>query len=142
MSLFTFGVCSLILFLWIQFCATSIKPAMIRFVFPATKTILNKEAFSELGGSSVHAMRRNLLPPDGDVEKGVDQKWGIGALSGIWFQPPRKVSTGEKAKIQWWHRLRSLILIVCIVVGGGIAIATVLGAVFFAAGFLLEQFIG
>ncbi|HJM35991.1 MAG TPA: hypothetical protein QF487_05625 [Acidimicrobiales bacterium] len=86
-------------------------------------------------------MRRNLLPPDGDVEKGVDQKWGI-ALSGIWFQPPRKVSTGEKAKIQWWHRLRSLILIVCIVVGGGIAIATVLGAVFFAAGFLLEQFIG
>ena len=142
MSIFTFGVCSLILFLWIQFCATSIKPAMIRFVFPGAKTILNKEAFNGLGGSSVHVMRRNLLPPDGDVEKGVDQKWGIGALSGIWFQPPRKVSTGEKAKIQWWHRLRSLILIVCIVVGGGIAIATVLAAVFFAAGFLLEQFIG
>ena len=142
MSIFTFGVCSLILFLWIQFCFASIKPAMIRFVFPVTKPISNKETFNLLGGTSTHAMRKNLLPPDGDVEKGVDQKWSIGALSGIWFQPPRKVSTGEKAKIQWWHRLRSLILIVCIVVGGGIAIATVLGAVFFAAGFLLEQFIG
>tara|TARA_E500000331_G_scaffold339926_1_gene370706 strand:- start:1483 stop:1830 length:348 start_codon:yes stop_codon:yes gene_type:complete len=115
---------------------------MIRFVFPATKPILDKEAFNLLGGISTHTMRRNLLPPDGDVEKGVDQKWSIGALSGIWFQPPRKVSTGEKAKIQWWHRLRSLVLIVCIVVGGGIAVAAVLGAGFFAAGFLLEQFIG
>tara|TARA_B100000427_G_scaffold324936_1_gene330936 strand:- start:363 stop:710 length:348 start_codon:yes stop_codon:yes gene_type:complete len=115
---------------------------MIRFVFPVTKTILSKEVSNSFGETFVHAMRRNLLPPDGDVEKGVDQKWSIGALSGIWFQPPRKVSTGGKAKIQWWHRLRSLILIVSIVVGGGIAIAAVLGAGFFAAGFLLEQFIG
>ena len=115
---------------------------MIRFVFPAAKPIADKETLNLLGETSIHAMRRNLLPPDGDVEKGVDQKWSIGALSGIWFQPPRKVSTGEKAKIQWWHRLRSLILIVCIVVGGGIAVAAVLGAGFFAAGFLLEQFIG
>ena len=95
-----------------------------------------------LSQTSIHAIRRNLLPPDGDVEKGVEQKWSIGALAGIWFQPPRKVSTGAKAKIQWWHRLRSLILIVGIVVGGGIAVAAVLGVVFFAAGFLLEQFIG
>ncbi len=115
---------------------------MIHAPFPVTRSILVKENTGLLSGIEIHAIRKNWLPPEGDVEKGVDQKWSIGALSGIWFQPPRKVSTGEKAKIQWWHRLRSIVFICVIVVGGGIAIATVLGVVFFAAGFLLEQFIG
>ena len=56
---------------------------MIRFVFPVTQPISNKETFNLLSGASIHAMRKNLLPPDGDIEKGVDQKWSIGALSGI-----------------------------------------------------------
>ena len=73
---------------------------MIRFVFPVTQPISNKETFNLLSGASIHAMRKNLLPPDGDIEKGVDQKWSIAALSGSWFQPHRKVSTGEHAKIE------------------------------------------
>ena len=115
---------------------------MIRVAFPVTKLLPSEENTDLFSGVEIHSIRKNWLPPDGDVEKGVDQKWNIGALSGIWFQPPRKVSTGEKAKIQWWHRLRSILFIVAIVIGGGIAIAAVLGIVFFATGFLLEQFIG
>ena len=115
---------------------------MIQVVFPVTKPIVRRRKDVFLNRNDLHTIGRNWLPPDGDVEKGVEQKWNIGALAGIWFQPPRKVATGKKAKIQWWHRLRSIIFIVAIVVGGGMAIATVLGVIFFASGFLLEQFIG
>ena len=46
------------------------------------------------------------------------------------------------ARIRWWHRLRSLVLLTAFVVVGGIALATVIGLAVVASGFLLEQAIG
>jgi len=91
---------------------------------------------------TIHHVRRTWLPPGGDTEMAVARGWNIASLTGIWFQPPRKVLTGKRARIRWWHRLRSLAVLVTIVAVGGIAIATALGVTFFAAGFLLEQAIG
>ncbi|MDE0927760.1 MAG: hypothetical protein OSA06_03245 [Acidimicrobiales bacterium] len=89
-----------------------------------------------------HAIHRTWLPPSGDTERAVDRKWNLAALSGIWFQPPRKVLTGRRARIRWWHRLRSLVALVVLVAVGGAFIATAFGALFFAGTFLLEQAIG
>lgn len=77
-----------------------------------------------------------------DHEYAVDRPWGPAALSGLWFHPPHKVVTGQRARIRWFHRLRSLILLTVFVVAGGIALATVIGVMVIGAGFLLEQAIG
>ncbi|MBL6925934.1 MAG: hypothetical protein ISR43_01740 [Acidimicrobiia bacterium] len=77
-----------------------------------------------------------------DHEYAVDRPWGPAALSGLWFHPPHKVATGNRAKIRWWHRLRSVILLTAFVVVGGIALATLIGLMIIGAGFLLEQAIG
>ncbi|HJL83332.1 MAG TPA: hypothetical protein QGF43_05440 [Acidimicrobiales bacterium] len=75
-------------------------------------------------------------------EYAVDRPWGAAALSGLWFHPPHKVVTGKRARIRWWHRLRSLVLLTALVIVGGVALATVIGVIVIGAGFLLEQAIG
>ncbi|HCV36811.1 MAG TPA: hypothetical protein DF783_07770 [Acidimicrobiaceae bacterium] len=75
-------------------------------------------------------------------EYAVDRQWGAAALSGLWFHPPHKVLIGKRARIRWWHRLRSVILLTGFVVIGGIVLATVIGLMVMGAGFLLEQAIG
>jgi hypothetical protein len=52
------------------------------------------------------------------------------------------VVTGKRARIRWWHRLRSLVLLTALVIVGGVALATVIGVIVIGAGFLLEQAIG
>ena len=86
--------------------------------------------------------RRSQIPPSGDLEFAVDRPWSPGARLGIWFQPPRRVITGRKAHIRWWHRLRSLVLLAVFVVVAGVAVATAIGLMVFLSGFLLEQAIG
>ena len=56
--------------------------------------------------------------------------------------PPRRVVTGRRARIRWWHRVRAAVLLAVFVVGGGIALATVVGVTIFLSGFLVEQAIG
>ena len=85
---------------------------------------------------------RNSLPPVGDLEYAVDQPWSPAARFGIWFHPPRRVLTGRRARIRWWHRVRSVALLAVFVVGGGIVLATVIGASLLLSGFLVEQAIG
>ena len=86
--------------------------------------------------------RRSQIPPAGDLECAVDRPWSPGARLGVWFQPPRRVVTGRRAHIRWWHRLRSLVLLTVFVVVAGVATATIIGLVVFLSGFLLEQAIG
>jgi len=86
--------------------------------------------------------RRNATPPTGDLEYAVDQPWNPAARLGVWFHPPRRVLTGRRARIRWWHRVRSVVLLAVFVVGGGIALATVVGVTIFLSGFLVEQAIG
>tara|TARA_Y100000590_G_scaffold128994_1_gene147498 strand:+ start:48947 stop:49195 length:249 start_codon:yes stop_codon:yes gene_type:complete len=82
------------------------------------------------------------LPPEGKTERAIDNGWTPIARLGVWFQPPRRVISGKSAKIRWWHRLRSLILLGVFVIFGGIFMASLIGLIIFAGGFLLEQAIG
>ena len=50
--------------------------------------------------------------------------------------------TGRRARIRWWHRVRSMLLLTTFVVVGGVALATVIGVGIFLSGFLVEQAIG
>ena len=86
--------------------------------------------------------RGRALPPPGELEYAVDRSWSPGARLGIWFQPPRRVLTGRRARIRWWHRVRSVVLLSAFVVVGGIAMATTIGVAIFLSGFLIEQAIG
>ena len=90
----------------------------------------------------LHRAGRTLLPPSGEVEYAIDRSWAPGARLGVWFQPPRRVVTGHRAHIRWWHRVRSVILLTGFVVIGGIATATAIGITLFLSGFLVEQAIG
>ena len=88
------------------------------------------------------AVRGRPLPPSGDTELAVQRGWGVFARLGVGLQPPRRVVTGRRARIRWWHRVRSVVLLAVFVVGGGIALATVVGVTIFLSGFLVEQAIG
>jgi hypothetical protein len=90
----------------------------------------------------LHRAGRTLLPPSGEVEYAIDRSWTPGARLGVWFQPPRRVVTGHRAHIRWWHRVRSVILLTGFVVIGGMATATAIGITLFLSGFLVEQAIG
>ena len=90
----------------------------------------------------LHRAGRTLLPPSGEVEYAIDQSWAPGARLGVWFQPPRRVVTGHRAHIRWWHRVRSVVLLTGFVVIGGVATATAIGITLFLSGFLVEQAIG
>ena|GEM_PF-5733513 len=46
---------------------------------------------------------------------------------------------GRRAKIQWWHRIRALVVLAIIVVGLGIALAISIGLVFIAGLLVLES---
>ena len=85
---------------------------------------------------------RNAAPPAGDLEYAIYQPWNPAARLGVWFHPPRRVVTGRRARIRWWHRVRAAVLLAAFVIGGGIALATVIGVTIFLSGFLVEQAIG
>ncbi len=91
---------------------------------------------------SRRTFRSRALPPTGDLEYAVDRPWSPGARLGIWFHPPRRVATGHRARIRWWHRVRSVVLLSAFVVVGGVALATAIGVGIFLSGFLVEQAIG
>ena len=48
-------------------------------------------------------------------------------------------AVGRKAYVRWWERLRALIVLSAIVVGLGVALATVIGITVLGFGFLLEH---
>ncbi len=91
---------------------------------------------------NLRRFRSRALPPVGDLEYAADRQWSPGARLGIWIQPPRQVVTGRRARIRWWHRVRSVVLLTTFVVVGGVALATAIGVGFFLSGFLVEQAIG
>ena len=91
---------------------------------------------------NLRRLRSRALPPVGDLEYAVDRQWSPGARLGIWFQPPRRVVTGRRARIRWWHRVRSMVLLTTFVIVGGVALATAIGVSIFLSGFLVEQAIG
>ncbi len=68
--------------------------------------------------------------------------WGVFARLGVGLQPPRRVVTGRRARIRWWHRCTSLALLLAIVVLVGLALASLTAVLIVAGGFLLEQAIG
>ena len=76
---------------------------------------------------NLRRFRSRALPPVGDLEYAVDRQWSPGARLGIWFQPPRRVVTGRRARIRWWHRVRSMVLLTAVVVVGGVGLGTVIG---------------
>ncbi|MEO2085962.1 MAG: hypothetical protein ABGY22_02535 [Acidimicrobiales bacterium] len=102
------------------------------FLFPAGLTPAGRE----------HRAGSTRLPPSGDVEYALDRSWSPSARLGVWYQPPRRVVTGHRAHIRWWHRVRSVALLTAFVVIGGVATATAIGITLFLSGFLVEQAIG
>ena len=44
----------------------------------------------------------------------MERGWSVFARLGIGFQPPRKILTGKRARIRWWHRVFSLALLLAI----------------------------
>lgn len=116
-------------------------------VQPATTydQVLHHHIFSlrPFGATSrLHPIGGSPLPPSGDTERATDLEWGLAARLGLGFQPPRKVVTGRQARIRLWHRFRSVVVLVLLVVVGGSVLAGVVGLLLFAAGFLVEQAIG
>ncbi|MFT6549278.1 MAG: hypothetical protein ACJA0A_000413 [Acidimicrobiales bacterium] len=92
-------------------------------------------------GLVLHAGRAHMAP-SGEVEYAIDRSWSPGARLGVWFQPPRRVVTGRRAHLRWWHRIRSIVLLTAFIVIGGVATATAIGIGMFLSGFLVEQAIG
>ena len=90
----------------------------------------------------MHAILGRPLPPSGSTEPAVERGWGMFARLGIGLQPPRRVLTGKRARIRWWHRIFSLALLLAIVVLVGLALASLTAVLIVAGGFLLEQAIG
>ena len=58
---------------------------------------------------------------------------------GVGSRPPRPPVVGRKAWIQWWERLRSLVLLTAVVASLGVLLAAAVGVFVFLLGFLLEQ---
>ncbi|MBC8363619.1 MAG: hypothetical protein H8E59_01290 [Actinobacteria bacterium] len=90
----------------------------------------------------VHAILGRQLAPSGSTETAVERGWSVLGRLGIGLQPPRKVLTGKRARIRWWHRIFSLALLLAIVVLVGLALASFTAILIVAGGFLLEQAIG
>ncbi|MEM7140290.1 MAG: hypothetical protein AAF548_04595 [Actinomycetota bacterium] len=49
---------------------------------------------------------------------------------------------GKKAYVRLWERVRAIVVLAAIIVSLGVLLAAVIGIIFLAAGFLLEQAIG
>ena len=58
---------------------------------------------------------------------------------GLGTRPPRPPVVGKKAWVQWWERLRSLVLLAAVVATLGLLLALAIGVFVFLLGFLLEQ---
>jgi hypothetical protein len=61
--------------------------------------------------------------------------WLVGAFA---RRDPEPAVTGEAAKLKWWQRLRSGLLLLALLVLLGVALAAAIGAIIFLAGFVLE----
>ncbi|MEE9413731.1 MAG: hypothetical protein V3V01_00510 [Acidimicrobiales bacterium] len=57
---------------------------------------------------------------------------------GLGFQPPQQPVIGRFAKVQWWERLRAIVILAVIVGALGVVAAGLVGAMIFLAGYLLE----
>lgn len=55
--------------------------------------------------------------------------------------PVSPVVQGPEARVQWWERGRALVGLSLMVLALGMALAAVIGALFFLAGFFLEQLV-
>ncbi len=57
---------------------------------------------------------------------------------GLGYRQPEQPVLGKNAKVRWWQRLRAVVLLAVIVVILGFAVAGLVGAMVFLAGYLLE----
>lgn len=63
------------------------------------------------------------------------REWWADAIG---LRGPEPARTGDDARTPWWHRLRSAVLLLALLVLLGIALAAVIAAIVFLAGFFLE----
>lgn len=61
------------------------------------------------------------------------------ARLGLGYLPPEPPVTGKRARVTWWQKVRSLIILTVLVLILGAAVAAGIGAIVFLAGFILEQ---
>ncbi len=73
--------------------------------------------------------------PRGDSPMMSRPWWGY---LGLGYQQPEQPTVGKNAKVRWWQRLRAVVMLAVIVVLLGIAVAGLIGAMVFLAGYLLE----
>lgn len=67
------------------------------------------------------------------------RSWG--SMLGFGPRGPSPVVTGPKAYVRWWERVRAAVVLAALVLILGLATAALVGALFFAGGFLLEQIV-
>jgi len=58
---------------------------------------------------------------------------------GFGTRPPEPPVEGSGARVQWWERVRSLVILAALVLALGLLLAAVIGALVGVAGYLLEQ---
>jgi hypothetical protein len=63
------------------------------------------------------------------------REWWADAIG---LRGPEPAHTGDDARTHWWQRLRSALLLLLLLVVLGVALAAVIGALVFLAGFFLE----
>jgi len=121
-----------------------LQPAMIwaRHRVATTPTGPHSSPPAHWQPTLVHAILSRPMAPSGSTETAVERGWSVLARLGIGLQPPRKVLTGKRARIRWWHRIFSLALLLAIVALVGLAFASFTAILIVAGGFLLEQAIG
>lgn len=73
--------------------------------------------------------------PRGDSPMMSRPWWGY---LGLGFRRPEQPVVGKNAKVRWWQRLRAVVMLAVIVVLLGVAVAGLIGAMVFLAGYLLE----
>ena len=67
------------------------------------------------------------------------QRPSLLARLGIGYYPPEQPVVGPAARVRWWQRVRSLIVLGILIAALGAAVAASVGAIIFLAGFILEQ---
>lgn len=73
------------------------------------------------------------------TERDRPRSWG--EVLGFGPRGPSPVVTGRAAYVRWWERVRAAVVLAALVVILGLATAALVGALFFAGGFVLEQIV-
>lgn len=100
-----------------------------------SRTTRSRDEFVYRAAAPVPKNRNAPMSPRGDSPM-MNKAWW--RYVGMGYQPPQQPVVGKNAKVQWWERLRAIVILAIIVGLLGVLAAGLVGAMVFLAGYLLE----